>query len=142
MSLSGAAPREDKIRRKHHGLFPCCPIYEVFGCKFPAASLWYLEQAVTAGLQYWGVSSTASRSSKEEVPADESLAVAERSWVNLLQESSLYFALMWHSSELLLLSSSSCLLVNNHLHPEHMAALNVCLYRIELLPPRPPFGAF
>lgn len=31
----------------------------------------------------WGVNSSASRSSKEEVPAEESLAVAECSWVNL-----------------------------------------------------------
>lgn len=64
---------------------------------------------MTAGLQCWEVTST-SRSS---------LSVSES--VGIL----CCVLMLWHSSKSL--SSSSCLLVNNHLHPKHLATVNVCL---------------
>lgn len=126
--LSDAAPRKRRMRRKCSGCFVrCCHVCEDSGCKFPAAF------SCDARNKQWlqdssreGTSAAPHRLTRWS-PLMRVCSGAQCYWVNLLEESSLYcFPLMsQHSSKSL--SSTSCLLVNNHLHAEHLATFNLCL---------------
>lgn len=125
--LSGAAPWRRKMRRKCGCFVCCCHVWEDPGCKFPAAfscDAWNKQCLQDSSRE--GISAAPHRLTRWS-PLMRVCSGAECYWVNLLKESSLYcFPLMlWHSSKSL--SSTSCLLVNNHLHAEHLATFNLCL---------------